>query len=324
MAQCEGASGVLHIVGDPGGLFHLRDGLVVAVDSPGAPGAEALLLRSGRISEEDWTEAFREGVKKRSRRPELVSPGRVGSGELQVVAMLAAQDGAFAVAAGSVEEFVIDEGKWIDVLLPVVRGIDPEELLRQTARRLDAVASLPFPVSPYRERVAPAPDVDVSRSSLSKGQREILAHATGRRSARDISFMVGRSVYPVTVEISRMLNEGLLEIATHRHLARPKTVIPVRPHPTDPNPVDPSPNPSPANPSSANPSRTDQSPNPSSGGPSPENGLPQQEPGGSTDRPRPSGWQALSRLFGRVRSEQGPEPPPDVGMSNTERKHVEP
>lgn len=292
LAQCgaEGVSGALHIVGNPGGLFHLRRGVVVAVDSPGAPGAEALLLRSGRISEEDWTEALREGAKIRSHRAELVSRGRVGSAELQVVALLAAQDGAFAVAAGSIEEFVVDDGKSIDVLLPVVHGIDAEELLRQTARRLNALASLPFPVSPYRERVVPVRGLDLSKMSLTAGQQEILAHATGRRSARDIAFMVGRSVYPVTVEISRMLNEGLLEIAATRHPPRPPTVVSLRPRNEIPHP-DPV--------------------------PTQDDGLPRREP--DADRARASGWLGLSRLFNRIRGE--PSPP---GLSDTERKHVGP
>ncbi|MFG2375336.1 dihydrofolate reductase family protein [Streptomyces sp. NPDC048504] len=37
------------VTGTPGGSIHVRDGLVVAMETPGAPGIEALLLRSGRI-----------------------------------------------------------------------------------------------------------------------------------------------------------------------------------------------------------------------------------------------------------------------------------
>jgi hypothetical protein len=42
----------LRVRGRPGGSFHLRGGLVVGVESPGAPGPEALLLRSGRVTGE--------------------------------------------------------------------------------------------------------------------------------------------------------------------------------------------------------------------------------------------------------------------------------
>lgn len=197
--HAEGVTGILRVLGNPGGSFHLRKGVVIAVDSPGAPGAEALLLRSGRISEEDWVAALHNG-----------NLGGVGSVELQVVAMTAAQDGAFAVTEGDLDGLDI-EVPVPETPLPVADGIDPHELLRETARRLDALAALPFALSPYRERVVPVPGIEPT--ALSALRLEILAHANGRRSARDIAFAIGRSVYPVTVEISRMLGAELLAIA---------------------------------------------------------------------------------------------------------------
>lgn len=244
---------------------------MVAVDSPGAPGAEALLLRSGRISEEDWTAAVREGAHTRSHRAELVERGNVGSAELQLVGIMAAQDGAFAVAVGNVEECVLDHGTAFDVLLPVVHGIGSEDLLRETARRLDALASLPFPVSPYQDRVVPAPGVDLSTLDLTPARREILTQATGRRSARDIAFMVGRSLYPVAVEISRMLTDGLLEIAKNAQPVNQSGITaltPRRPGGCPEPEVDPN--------------------------------LPRREPGTSGAPQKGSGRQMLSRLFNRT------------------------
>lgn len=121
-----------------------------------------------------------------------------------------AVDGAFAVAAGDVERHVVDESAEV-ALLPVSGGVAVELLLSEAERRLDAVAALPVPVSPYRERVVPAAGAEAAGPAAER--REIIAHATGRRSARDIAFAVGRSLYPVTVEISLMLGEGLLAIA---------------------------------------------------------------------------------------------------------------
>jgi hypothetical protein len=124
--------------------------------------------------------------------------------------MAAIKDGAFAVAAGDVERCVADES--IDVpLLSASDGLAPDLLLTETARRLDAVASLAFPLAPYRDRVVPVRGVEPS--ALTAERREIVEHATGRRNARDIAFAVGRGLYPVTVEISRMLGEEVLEIA---------------------------------------------------------------------------------------------------------------
>ncbi|MBP2328282.1 hypothetical protein JOF56_008667 [Kibdelosporangium banguiense] len=204
-------------MGNPGGLFHMCDGAVTAVDTPGSPGAEALLLCSGRISEQDWTAALREGAGTRPPQTELVTLGIIGSTELQVVALTAIQDGAFAVASGEIEGYVVDdEDKPTDVLLPAPNRVTPDVLMTETARRLDALASLPFPVSPFQERVVPARGTELP--ILPGRRQEIIAHATGRRTARDIAFVIGRSVYPITAEISRMLSDGSLELAPPRPL----------------------------------------------------------------------------------------------------------
>lgn len=181
LAQChvDQVTGALCVVGGVGGIFHLRDGAVIAVETSGSPGAKEMLLNSG-------------------------------SAEAQVVAAAAIQDGAFAIAAGDVERCVVGES--IDAPLPFASdGVVPDLLLAETACRLNAVASLAFPLSPYRDRVVPARGVEPS--ALPEKRREIVEHADGRRSARDIAFAIGRGLCPVTVEISRMLCEELLEIA---------------------------------------------------------------------------------------------------------------
>lgn len=207
----------------PGAVFHLRDGALVAVDSPGAPGADALLLNSGRISESDWTAALRSGAEARSHRAELVAGGSIKSIELRVISVMAAQDGTFSAYAGRIERYVVTTDR-LDVLLPVSNGIDVDWLIRETSRRLDALASLRVPVSPFRDRVAPAPGVDPSVGDLPTLRRQILSVADGRRSARDIAFLIGRSVYSVTVEISRMLGERLLQSVLTTPLVIPATV----------------------------------------------------------------------------------------------------
>jgi hypothetical protein len=159
--------GALCVVGNAGGFFYLRDGLVVAVESPGSPGVDS-------------------------------------------TATAAMQDGAFAVAAGEIERYFV--GEPVDrPLCAVSDGVAPDLLLTETARRLDAVASLPFPLSPYRDRVMA--DCETEPAGLTRERREIIVQATGRRNARDIAFALGRGLYPVTVEISRMLGDGLLKIA---------------------------------------------------------------------------------------------------------------
>lgn len=69
LADCgrEEYTGALRAAGSPGGTFHFRRGLVVAAESPGAPGPEALLLRSRRISGEEWAELVREAGERAGR-----------------------------------------------------------------------------------------------------------------------------------------------------------------------------------------------------------------------------------------------------------------
>ncbi|SFR29249.1 hypothetical protein SAMN04488564_11847 [Lentzea waywayandensis] len=198
----------MRVAGNAGGLFHLRDGAVIAVDSAGSPGVEVLLLGSVRVSAEDWNAALVESVETGSLQAALIARGHLGPDEIQAVALAAMQDGAFAVAAGDVERCVVEDDTE-EPLLPSAEGVAPEVLLADTADRLDAIASLPVPLSPYRDRVVAARGAEPSSAE----RREIIAHATGRRSARDVAFAIGRSLHSVTVEVSRMLDEGLLEIA---------------------------------------------------------------------------------------------------------------
>lgn len=201
----------MRVVGNAGGLFHLCDGVVIAVDSPGSPGVETLLLSSGRISAESWAAALAESVQTRSLQAALVARGNIGAAEARVLAVAALRDAAFAAAVGDVERCVVDEPV-DEPLLPVAEGLAVDVVLSETGRRLDAVASLPVSLSPYRDRVVAASGAESADSTSER--REIIAHATGRRSARDIAFAVGRGLYPVTVEVARMLGEGLLEIAS--------------------------------------------------------------------------------------------------------------
>ncbi|MER6351578.1 MarR family transcriptional regulator [Streptomyces sp. NPDC001634] len=178
----EKGDGGLRVSGQPGGVVHLRDGLVVAVASPGAPGPGTLLMRSGRSG--------------------------AGAAELRVVRMMAMQDAVFAMVAGCVDGCVEleDPAEPPDAL---VVGEGATRLLQQAARKLAALDVMPHPVRPDRERPVPAIEVDVTQ--FGELQRELLIQSDGRRTARDIAFRTGRAVYPVTVEMARLLGAGFLE-----------------------------------------------------------------------------------------------------------------
>ncbi|MCX4988728.1 MULTISPECIES: MarR family transcriptional regulator [unclassified Streptomyces] len=209
--------------GRPGGVFHLRDGCVVAVESPGAPGPEARLLRSGRVSGEQWAALLRESGGTRWPEAGLVAHGYAGAAQLRVVCMMAMQDAAFAVVAGDVEACDPLDAAF-EPYAPVAFGEAPGRLLQDAARKLAAVAALPQPVRPDRERPVPAAVPDEIRDQLPAPHKELLAHADGRRTARDIAFATGLGAYTVTVGMARMLGEGLLELPGEPESAAPVTV----------------------------------------------------------------------------------------------------
>ncbi|WP_063837880.1 MULTISPECIES: hypothetical protein [Streptomyces] len=202
----EGFTGELRVPGSPGGAFHLRNGLVVAVESPGSPGPEALLLRSDRIDGDHWAALVRESGGERWPVAALIAHGYAGAAQLRVVCLMALQDAAFAILAGQVDGCERVPGT--EPKAPVAQGEVPARLLQSVFRRIAAVAGLPCPVSPDGERPWPTVPSECGRTPL---QRELLAHADGRRTARDLAFRTGRGVYTVTVEVARMLSEGLLD-----------------------------------------------------------------------------------------------------------------
>ncbi|WP_143035763.1 MarR family transcriptional regulator [Lentzea fradiae] len=198
--EAANASGTFHFSGNPGGEIHLRDGGVVCAQSAGSPGPDALLLRTGRISESEWAAALATGTR-----------GGIGATELHVVAMMAAHDAAFTIAAGDVDDCAfIPEAPGVAFAMSV--PIDPVQLLRETSRRITSLLAMEHPLRPHRDRLTS------TRGSrlrvLSPLRAEILSHATGGPTARDIAFASGRGVYPVTVEASRMAADGLLTVVT--------------------------------------------------------------------------------------------------------------
>ncbi|MCQ4210367.1 MarR family transcriptional regulator [Streptomyces longispororuber] len=210
LAACEREefTGRVRVAGTPGGTLHLRGGLVVAVESPGSPGPEALLLRSGRVSDEQWAELVREAGGSPWPAAGLIAREYAGAAQLRVVCLMAMRDAVFAIVAGQLDDCERDAEA--EPAAPSPYGESPWRLLQDADRRLAAVETLACPVSPDRERTVAAPGAEWTEG-LTALRRELLAHADGRRSARDLAFLTGRGVYAVTVEVARMLGEGLLE-----------------------------------------------------------------------------------------------------------------
>ncbi|WAZ23860.1 MarR family transcriptional regulator [Streptomyces cinnabarinus] len=221
LAGCgrDGFTGALCVAGTPGGTVHFRNGLVVAAESPGAPGPEALLLRSGRISAEQWAALLAESGGANWPVAALVAHGYAGDATLRVVCVMALHDAVFAIAAGRVEDWrrTLDD---TDPFAPVAVGEPTDRLVQDTARRIAAVRALDHPVHPDRERPLPTAEPDGPLTPL---QSDLLTHADGRSTARDLAFRTGRSVYTVTVEVARMLADGLLECSPEPRPVRIRT-----------------------------------------------------------------------------------------------------
>ncbi|MFB7615218.1 hypothetical protein [Kitasatospora sp. NPDC056181] len=204
-------SGTLLVTGDPGGRFLLEDGVILEVASPGSPGVETILLRSGRVTEADWASAARAGATGRRVGAELVARGLVGSAELQLICAMAALDGALAMGMGRIDRVALDPEPPA-TCFAAPEGVEPEWLSRETERRIRALGGQP--VSPFRDRLS---RTDAGTRLLDDGiageRRDILQRANGRRSSRDIAFLLGRGLYAVTVEASRLLHEGLVDVA---------------------------------------------------------------------------------------------------------------
>jgi hypothetical protein len=208
-------SGVLRVTGDPGGAVYLSDGKVTAISTPGAPDPEVILLRSGRVPELGWSAAFAAAAASGAMGAELVRRGLIGAGELEAVLRLALADGMFALAAGRADDCHLEPAE-LSSLLPLEPGAEPGWLLAESSRRIETLAARPHPIAPDRDRVSPVPGAWTPRTSPGDGQSEIVALANGRRTARDMGFVLGRGVYAVTLQLDRMRAAGVLAVVSSR------------------------------------------------------------------------------------------------------------
>ncbi|WP_330178778.1 hypothetical protein OHB26_19860 [Nocardia sp. NBC_01503] len=200
-AAAAARTGILRVTGEPGGDLHFRDGEIVAVDSPGAPGVRQLLSRPGRIS--------------------------TGAADLRLVTRMAALDGVFAITAGWVSECGWQDPPTVPRDPDPRSGIDTLWLLEQTELRLKALAH--GRVSPHRNHLVltetgrallGSPDDERHNGAH---RQEILLWVNGRHSCRDIAILLSRSLYAVTVEVVRMLDADLLGIAPLERVQLPMT-----------------------------------------------------------------------------------------------------
>ncbi|MBL1120317.1 hypothetical protein JK364_49715 [Streptomyces sp. 110] len=208
---CEGRfTGALRIEGTPAGVMYLREGLIAAITTPGAPGPESLLLKSGRITEREWSAAFAAGAAEERVGEELTNAAGVSAAELEVVAVSALYDAAFVLGLNRPERWHAEPGT-TPLPLPVRPGVHPGELLRETRHRLSSLSQQwGSPQHLAAQRVTATGRATPSAVPNTRF-RDILLHANGRHTPRDIAFLLGRGTFAVTTDIVSMAHRGLLD-----------------------------------------------------------------------------------------------------------------
>jgi len=204
-------TGAVTVSGTPGGTIHVRDGLVVAIHTPGAPAPDALLLRSRRVGEDEWNAALEAG--RGDGRPDaaLVALGTIGAGELDAVCRASVFDGAFAMSLSPSAEWTVDEAVPTPAFAADV-GVEPQPLADETARRMLLLSGLWGPLGEFAgSRIKPAPRVEMARVPMVSRFHDVLAAANGRRGPRDIAFALGRGVYAVMLDLARMHERRLVQ-----------------------------------------------------------------------------------------------------------------
>ncbi|WP_327697584.1 hypothetical protein [Streptomyces sp. NBC_00459] len=196
----EGFSGTVRVAGTPGGTLHLRDGLVGAIETPGAPTTTSTLLTSGRIGDEDWLAACAAQRDADLLGERLVADGLVGAAELEIICTAAVFDAAFAMSLGAPGSWELSDPEPTLLARP---GVEPRQLTAETTRRIALLIRLWGPPGELT-RVRPVPGMGVVEGPLSGRHEDVLNQVNGRRTARDIAFALGRGLYAVMLDLIRM------------------------------------------------------------------------------------------------------------------------
>ena len=205
LRECAAArfTGVLRVDGQPGGTIYLADGGIAACETPGAPGLEVILLRSKRVSVADWDAAFSAAaVVDRQMTAELIDRGLLGAGEVEALLRTALADAMFALVSGQADGWA--EVPAAECLLPLTPPARGGWLLNEATRRRQVLASFAEPAVTAQDRIAAAPGAARATRVLGQGQDELLALANGRRTARDLAFVLGRGLYETMLQLSQM------------------------------------------------------------------------------------------------------------------------
>ncbi|MEU5045773.1 hypothetical protein [Streptomyces griseorubiginosus] len=215
-------TGTVRVAGSPGGTIHLRNGLVGAIETPGAPTATSALLTTGRIDDEAWLTACATEPDADRLGAHLVTAGLIGAAELEVVCTAAVHDGAFAMSLGA-------PGGWDmgarEPTLVASPGVEPRVLTDEVARRVgllgragvaagELARSRPEAVGESGQGGAAALEAHRRGPWVPPRLRALLDAVNGRRTPRDLAFALGRGLYAVMLDLDRLESQGLIRRET--------------------------------------------------------------------------------------------------------------
>ena len=216
----DGKTGVLQIVGSPGGLVYIADGHIVYAESLGTPGAEVAVLRATRPDEAAWAATVtamqtRPGRKAAAKHAdEVVARRTLPPVGLDAALQSATADALLDMLAGygvtvTRTRFVNGQRPWI----ALGRPLTPDVALAETARRLRLLAAVGQRVRPDDDIVRAAATGPVA-VRLSPQQWDLVRLCPERRTPRDLAWSVGRGVLATTIEVCELIELGVLKTAS--------------------------------------------------------------------------------------------------------------
>ncbi|MDH6126416.1 transcriptional regulator [Kitasatospora sp. GP82] len=195
------------------GVVHLAEGEVLQVQSAAAPDLPTLLVRSGRLTEQDLLELS--GTPREPLFEALLSSGRIGRGVLELCHLSAMSDAAFLALPQDSGPVRFQQGAHPQ--LGAIRPIDVRTLRAAVAQRralLDRIWPCPWlDTAPVRLSANTEARTD---TGWSRGQRAVVRVADGRRTPLVIARLLGRPAFATLLDVRRLAAAGLVETPPDR------------------------------------------------------------------------------------------------------------
>jgi hypothetical protein len=204
------ATGAVHVDGPDGGSVYLVEGEVYYVHAGSTPGVDCLLQASGTVPSTVFQTAWAAGAAAGRVGEVLVGSGALSRGEAELCTAAAITDGAFVLltAGRGPARFAPGERHWWGEL----RRIGVAALDAQVGKRRRLLERTP-PTDVDDQPVLAARRLGRHHVVLTDLQWELVVHADGRRTPRELARLLGRSSFSAVLETRRLVSAGLMRVA---------------------------------------------------------------------------------------------------------------